>query len=126
VPAVVNAPTVAEYLTYWLANVARPRVRPLTYRTYEMVVREHIKPALGRKRLDRLAARDVRAFLADRARQSSRSPARRGKPLSQRTVFHLHAVLRNALEDAVREDVLVRNVARQVRVSPATRTRPNR
>jgi hypothetical protein len=45
-------------------------------------------------------------------------PPRRGKPLTQRTVFHLHAVLRNALEDAVREDVLVRNVARQVRVSP--------
>src|SRR5215218_5868515 len=43
-PAVVNAPAVASYLAYWLPNVAKPRVRPLTYRTYEMFVREHIVP----------------------------------------------------------------------------------
>ena len=117
-PAVVNAPTVAAYMTEWLQNVARPRVRPLTYRSYEMYVREHIVPGLGRKRLDRLTARDVRAFLASRREVASRSPGRRSRPLSPRTVFHLHAVLRNALADAVRDDLLVRNVAQQVRVSP--------
>jgi len=117
-PAVINAPTVASYLAYWLPNVAKPRVRPLTYRTYEMFVREHIVPALGKKRLDRLTARDVRAFLASRSQVTSRSPGRRTKPLSERTVFHLHAVLRNALADAVREDLIVRNVAQQVRISP--------
>lgn len=117
-PAVVNAPTVASYLAYWLPNVAKPRVRPLTYRTYEMFVREHIVPALGKKRLDRLTARDIRTFLASRSQVASRSPGRRSRPLSQRTVFHLHAVLRNALADAVREDLIVRNVAQQVQVSP--------
>lgn len=117
-PAVVNAPTVAAYMSEWLETVARPWVRPLTYRLYEMYVREHIVPGLGTKRLDRLTARDVRAFLASRSEVSSRSPGRRSRPLSRRTVFHLHAVLRNALADAVRDDLIVRNVAQQVRVSP--------
>lgn len=117
-PAVVNAPTVASYLAYWLPNVAKPRVRPLTYRSYEMYVREHIVPGLGRKRLDRLTARDVRAFLASLGKVTSRSPGRRSRPLSSRTVFHVHAVLRNALADAVRDDLIVRNVVQQVRISP--------
>jgi hypothetical protein len=55
--------TVAEYLTYWLREVVREDRRPKTYQGYEGVVRLHLIPALGRKRLGKLSAQDVRTFI---------------------------------------------------------------
>src|SRR5688500_707834 len=34
--------TVAQYMTRWLADTAKPRVRPSTYKSYESYVRLHI------------------------------------------------------------------------------------
>ena len=59
--------TVAEYLTGWLEDVARRKVRPRTFENYEMVVRVHLVPGLGRKRLDRLTPADVRRFMHQKA-----------------------------------------------------------
>ena len=60
--------TVADYLTYWLRQVVREDRRPKTYQGYESVVRLHLNPGLGRKRLDKLTAQDVRTFIT-RTRQ---------------------------------------------------------
>ncbi|WP_432486898.1 tyrosine-type recombinase/integrase [Kineococcus sp. SYSU DK018] len=103
--------TVGAYLETWLRDVAAPKVRPATYRGYEMYVRRHLVPGLGRKRLSRLSPADVRAFLADR----------RAAGLSPASVKQVHAILRTALQHAVREDLLPRNVARLVVVPNAPR-----
>lgn len=103
--------TVGDYLHTWLGTVAAARVRPSTLRGYEMNLRRHLIPGLGRKRLARLSPADVRAFLADR----------RSSGLSAATVKQLHAILRSALHHAVREDLLGRNVARLVVVPTADR-----
>jgi integrase len=66
----------------------------------------HLVPALGSKRLDRLTPRDVRTLLNAKKRSG----------LSVRMVQYIHAVLRNALQNAVREELLVRNVAKLVQV----------
>lgn len=102
---------------------------------YESVIRRHLVPALGWKRLDKLTARDVRTFITnvrqqcqycrdgtDAAREFPRccaktSPECCGTRLSARMVQFIHAVLRNALQTAVREEVIPRNVASLVRVS---------
>ena len=60
--------TVAEYLTYWLGQVVREDRRPKTYQGYEGVVRLHLIPGLGSKRLGKLTAQDVRTFIT-RTRQ---------------------------------------------------------
>ena len=96
---------VEEYLASWLEEVARRTVRPRTYQNYELMVRRHIVPRLGWLRLDRLVAADVRRLL--------NGAADRG--YSPSTVRHVHAVLRVALEQAVCDDLLPRNVARLVR-----------
>lgn len=130
--------TVADYLTGWLAEVVKIQRRPKTYQGYESVVRLHLVPGLGKKRLARLTAREVRAFVAGvrTACQCCRHgwDARRAEPrccaageccsslLSTRMVQSIHAVLRNALEDAVREELIPRNVARLVRVATPTYT----
>jgi integrase len=106
IPVADRSWTVGAYLDYWLQHVVRPRLRPKTYVGYEGVVRLHLKPALGAKRVERLSVRDVRGLLDDR----------RAQGLSVRMVQFIHAVLRNALQQAVREELVARNVAQLVRV----------
>jgi integrase len=114
VPVPVHRLTVAEYLDEWLRQVAAQRVLPRTLTGYEGNVRKHIVPRLGRRRLSTLSPRDVRQLL----------DALRGEGLSTRTVQHVHATLRVALEHAVREELVSRNVAKLVHV-PVPR-RPER
>ena len=93
-----------DYLSCWLIDVVHGSVRPSTYRAYEMFVRVHLVPALGRHRLERLSAADVRRLVN----------AKLASGLSVGSVRKMHAVLRAALEQAMRDDLLVRNVAKLV------------
>jgi integrase len=94
-------PTVAKWMETWLRDVAKPEVRPSTYRMYEGFARDHIVPVLGRRLLEELTVADVRGLLNSR------------KGLSPRTVHHLRAVLRTALNVAVKDGLIAsqRNVA---------------
>src|SRR4051812_30940511 len=56
--------TVPEFLTRWLQDVARTRVRPRTLAGYEAAVERHISPYLGRQRLARLTPQHLQAWLA--------------------------------------------------------------
>jgi integrase len=113
IPVPAQSYTVAVYLNEWLEHVVEPSVRPTTYAKYETFVRLYLKPGLRSKRLSRLTPADVRLFLA-RQREAGVSPAR---------VQAMHSVLRAALEHAMREDLVLRNVARLVRVpTPPRRT----
>ncbi|MEU4128190.1 site-specific integrase [Streptomyces wuyuanensis] len=123
-----------DYLTYWLATVVRVNRRPKTYQGYESVARVHLVPGLGRKKIRTLRASEVRTWLAqvalecqcckhgwDKERREPECCAARPKAccrslLSRRMVQSIHAVLRNALQNAVREELIVRNVAQLVQV----------
>ncbi|MDH6434814.1 integrase [Streptomyces sp. SAI-144] len=129
--------TVSAYLAYWLDGVAVHHLRENTHTRYAASIRLHLNPGLGAKKLARLTTRDVRTFL-DGLRTTcqccaqERDSVRRsccaigqccGKRLSPLTVTYVHAVLKSALEHAVREDELPRNVARNVKT---TTPRPRR
>lgn len=47
--------TVGKYMDRWLEAI-RGTVRPGTFKAYEAIVRLHIKPTLGRTKLDKLNA----------------------------------------------------------------------
>lgn len=83
----------------------RQGTRATALRGYRWLIREHIRPSLGRKRLGRLTPTDIR-HLAEVKPESG---------LSARTVRLMHGLIRNALADAEREDLIYRNVAKQVR-----------
>ena len=135
IPVASKSWTVAEYLTYWLRHIVYEERRPKTYQGYEGVVRLHLIPGLGKKRLSKLSAQDVRTFVTrirnecqcckhgwDAERDEPRCCALKGgqccgSKLSSRMVQSIHAVLRNALQSAVREELLPRNVAQLVKVS---------
>ncbi|RFU42750.1 site-specific integrase [Actinomadura logoneensis] len=143
IPVSAESWTLAQYLAYWLEHIVRPERKPKTVQGYEGVIRLYLIPELGNKRLGKLAARDVRAFISrvraqclcckhgvDAARDVPRCCALKGGKccdslLSTRMVQSIHAVLRNALESAVREEIVPRNVAKLVRVS-APKYRVNR
>jgi integrase len=106
-----GAMTVSEYLDQWLAEVAAKQVRPSTYTGYETNVRLHIKPLIGSKKLAKLTARDVRQMIETlRAKPLSRGIG----IMSDRAVQYVHATLRSALEQACREELISRNVAKLV------------
>ncbi|MEV6738550.1 tyrosine-type recombinase/integrase [Streptomyces sp. NPDC051104] len=136
-PVATGSDTLGDYLAYWLNNVALHRVRANTHERYRTCVRLYLLPGLGNKKLAQLTARDVRTFL-DRLRTTCQCCAcnldaapRRccaignccDRRLSPLTVAYVHSVLKSALEHAVREDELPRNVARNVKLTPARHRR---
>lgn len=117
-PAPRGRQTVAEYLDVWLEDV-RDRLDVATWVNYESIVRVHLRPAMtarppgvGDVRLDELAPAHVRRVLSAR-RRDGLGPGRVGQVL---------AVLRTALGDAERDELVDRNVARLVR-APARQSR---
>lgn len=100
-PVVSDKQTLGKHLAWWLEEVVKRKNRPSTYRSYEQLVRLHIEPALGNAALSKLTTQQVRTFL--NAKQDS--------GLSSRTVQYLHAVLRKALNVALKDQMVIRNVA---------------
>lgn len=100
--------TVAQYLDRWLADYARTNVSAKTYEGYEEFVRVHLAPALGRHPLAKLRPVDIQSYYAEKLR-SGRRDGKGG--LSPRTVLHHHRVLREALQQAVKWQLLARNPA---------------
>jgi integrase len=89
-------PTLAAYLAEWLEHTAKARVRPGTLADYRLNVNGRIVPELGRLRLSKLRAVDVRRMMDVIAKRAS-----------PRTANLARAVLRKALEDARRDRVLI-------------------
>jgi integrase len=100
--------TVAQYLQYWLDNYARTNVTGKTFDGYYEIATLHLVPALGRHRLSELKPAHIQAYYT-RALTSGRRQKAGG--LSARSVLHHHRVLRNALQQAVKWQMLARNPA---------------
>ena len=92
--------TVAEFLARWLRDDIKPHKAPRTHEFYERIVRVHIAPAIGEHRLDKLTPQHVAAMLAAK-----------GETAAPRMVHHIRTVLRTALNQAVRYELVPRNVA---------------
>ncbi len=93
--------TLDEYLDRWLADAAKPRVREHAFRDYTALLARYVRPALGDRRLRDLTPLDVQGLYS----------AMLARGLSARTVRYTHAVLRQALGQAVRWGMLARNIA---------------
>ncbi|MER7708414.1 site-specific integrase [Kitasatospora sp. NPDC097605] len=132
VPVPTAQGSLAANLTYWLEAVAVHQLRENTHTRYTACMNRHLIPGLGKKKLAKLSAKDVRTWLnqlrttcqccargLDAARTQPRCCAIGtccGKRLSPLTLACIHSVLKSALEHAVREEEIPRNVARNVRM----------
>src|SRR5713226_8508178 len=118
-----------------------PDYAPHTINTHEGHSRLYIVPGLGSIRLDKLSVRHVRTWLNDtrktcqccaQGKDANRSSSKRRccavglcceQTISERTAQDILMVLRAGLSNAVREDLVPRNVAALVRVSKPRRKR---
>jgi integrase len=97
--------TVGTYLGKWLESSLRGAVRQSTFDRYEIAVRVHIKPVLGRLKLAKLAPSHLAGFYQDKLAAGS-APA---------SVNKLHVALHKALDQAVKWHMIPRNVAEVVK-----------
>ena len=97
--------TLSEYLNRWLYDVAKQRMRPMTWQGYEHLVRLHILPSLGRVRLAKLTPQHVQSLVTQKLREGHLAP---------RTIQYMHSVLRAALNQAVRWRMVHYNAAAMV------------
>lgn len=103
-----------EYLDYWLENVVRIDRRPATQELYEATVRLNLKPGLGCYSLQQLTVPVVQSFVNQQLDEGSHS---------LRKVQIMRTVLSAALTNAMREELLGRNVARLVKFTELQRGR---
>jgi integrase len=93
--------TLGAFLDQWLADVVVQRNRPSTAESYQFYVRKYISPALGKHQLAKLTPQQVQHFLNEQ----------HASGLAPRTVQYMRAILRRALNQALRWELVSRNVA---------------
>lgn len=103
-------PTVSEWMTYWLDQIAAKKVRPSTLRGYRTYVDCYIVPLLGDKRLDKLTPEHI-AEAWEYIQTTGRPNVEKPKPLSSTSAHQAHRILSRALKVAHQRGHATRNVA---------------
>lgn len=96
--------TVAQYLTRWLENTARPKVQPKTHLRYEQLARLRITPTIGGVKLAKLTPLHVEQLFASLEREGVSA---RGRQMAG-TMLH------TALRDAVRLRLIPHNPSSEI------------
>ena len=108
--------TVREFLDEWHEG-ARHELALTAWTNYGQIIRRNINPYLGSKRLTDLSPLDIKRWhgkLLTDGRQD-------GQPLAVASVKLAHRILRRALADAVRWNLIVSNPAAATRVPKGKR-----
>lgn len=97
--------TLGAYLERWLSDVVRDTVKENMLENYTYLARRHIIPELGHVRLKDIKPEQVRHHYRKKLDSG----------LSNRTVQLVHTTLRKALQQAVSDGILPRNVCEAVK-----------
>lgn len=96
--------TVAQYLERWLTETVQGSLSPGTLTSYRSYLTRHVLPSIGRRRLTELTPSDVRQMLA----------GLRGE-LAPATIRMVRAILHSALQQALMDEIVTRNVVSATR-----------
>ena len=103
-----NKVTVAEWLKVWLMEYKKPSVRSTTYESYEYLNRVHIKPSIGHFYLKDLRPEHLQKLYNDKVYKEGSDKKSR---ISARTVKNMHNVIHAALDQAVLNNLVIKNVS---------------
>ena len=92
--------TVQEYMEQWLEEIHKPTVKLSTHKNYQELLVNYIIPGLGRIKLQALTPQQVQAFYSKKLSDG----------LSPKSVNNIHGLLHKALSNAVKWNILPRNV----------------
>jgi integrase len=104
-PLAVESWTLERFADHWLKHMVGPRLRPSTLSSYRETLRLHILPTLGGINLRALTPTHVRTLLPHKAADG----------LGARSIQIIHSTLRTMLSEAMREELIERNVAKVIR-----------
>lgn len=93
--------TLREFMNYWLDNYAKISTTPKTFEGYDYIIRKHLGPGLGLKKLSKLSPMDLQKYYTDKINEG----------MSAQSVKHHHRLLSKILKDAVLWQKINRNVA---------------
>lgn len=92
-----------DYLDYWFEQCCKGKLSQNTCDNYEKKIRTHIKPCLGNYKLQQLVPLHLQHFYAEKQ-----------KYLSSTTVLQLHLIIHSALNQAMKWQLINRNIADNV------------
>jgi integrase len=92
--------TVATFLDRWLEDAVRPAIRATTHANYKGAIEKHINPRIGGLNLTKLTPINVQTLYGEMERSKA----------SAYTRLLVHIVLRKALAQAVKWNMVPRNV----------------
>jgi len=97
--------TVADWMMIWFDTYSRPVIRDSTAESYQSHMKNHIFPAIGEISLDSLTSPDIQTMYntIKASGRINRKDLSEGVELSSHTIRGIHALLRQCLEQAVRE-----------------------
>jgi integrase len=98
--------TLGGWLDQWLLKIIKPARRMNTHKTYHAIIEHSVKPSIGMIPLQRLKLADLQQYVAAHAH------------LAPTTLRLHHSCLSAALKSAVKNGLVVRNVARDVEGLP--------
>ena len=102
--------TLQEYISFWQETYDKHQSRPTTYAAHNYVFKNHILPGLGDIPLSELTSEMVGEFLEGRRRFGNHRPGSSG--LSEETMRHIHRLLQQCLDQAIRDGLLTENPAK--------------
>jgi len=112
----VHSITVGEYLDTWLTG--KHALKPKTISLYRDMANNYLIPHLGDIKLLELRAPHLDRMYA------AITMGKRGRPLSPSTIRRVHAVLRSALNTAVKRRLIPYSPAEHIELSPENPKRP--
>jgi integrase len=92
--------TLGTFLTTWLQDTVKNKVRPRTYERYRELIELHVVPMLGKIQLQKVSPQHLQKLYNQKLEEG----------YAPQTVKHIHRVLHRALGDAMRWQLIVRNV----------------
>lgn len=110
--------TVGQWLDEWYNSHVVNSVKPATRVSYELIIRQHLKPNLGHLKLKDLKSSTIQGVY-NKMLKSGRTDGKGG--LSEKSIRNIHLVLREALQVAFINDMIPKNPAADGRVTTPER-----
>ena len=107
--------TVREWMDVYMQTYKKPHVRPATYNNYSVKVNNHINSAIGHYKIKSLRQDIIQRFVNGLSE----------KGLAPSTVIDIYKLLHNALETAIDDGLIARNVANRVKLPKTSKPKIN-
>jgi integrase len=101
--------TFGSWLDEWLMTYAKPNIRTSTYASYETYIRGHIKPVLGKIKIQNLKPDMLQKFLNGKQNAGRLDNSKGG--LSTKTIRNLYNMIHASLQQAYKNGIVYKNIA---------------